>query len=145
MIDPDNILSARTVEDVDTREGVVLGTKVGDRTLSTDSDTLSPLQAALGYDITQSLFVGKHTLLVEGPSDLLYLTWFSHELQRRSRTPLDLHWTISPAGGLDKVNSFVTLFSGNTLHVAVLTDFHEGDKKKVRTLRESEGYVPRLL
>lgn len=138
MIDPDNILSVRTVEDVVTKDGEILGTKVGDKVLSTDADTLSPLQAALGYDITQSLFVGKHTLLVEGPSDLLYLKWFSHELRRRKRTPLDPRWTISPAGGLDKVNSFVTLFSGNTLHVAVLTDFHEGDKKKVRTLRESE-------
>lgn len=137
MIDPDAILSARTVEDV-FKDDQVLGTKVGDRVLSTDADTLSPLQAALGYDITQSLFVGKHTLLVEGPSDLLYLKWFSHELQHRRRTPLDPHWTISPAGGLDKVQSFVTLFSGNKLHVAVLTDFHEGDKKKVRTLRESE-------
>lgn len=137
MVDPDNILSARTVEDV-FKEDQVLGTKVGDRVLSTDADTLAPLQAALGYDITQSLFVGKHTLLVEGPSDLLYLKWFSRELQKSGRTYLDVRWTISPAGGIDKVNSFVTLFSGNKLHVAVLTDFHEGDKKKIRTLRESE-------
>lgn len=137
MVDPDNILNARTVEDV-FKDDQVLGTKVGDKVLSIDADTLSPLQAALGYDITQSLFVGKHTLLVEGPSDLLYLKWFSQELQRRGRTALDPRWTISPAGGLDKVNSFVTLFGGNKLHVAVLTDFHEGEKKKVRTLRDSE-------
>ena len=56
MVDPDNILSARTVEDV-FKDGQVEGTKVGDRVLSTDADTLAPLQAALGYDITQRVFM----------------------------------------------------------------------------------------
>ena len=137
MIDPENILGARTVEDV-LRNKQPLGTKVGDKVLSTDFDTLFPLQAALGYEITQTLFVGKHTLLVEGPSDLLYLKWFSQELKSGGRVGLDSRWVITPSGGIDKIGSFITLFGGNKLHVAVFTDFHEGDKKKVRTLRESE-------
>jgi hypothetical protein len=33
----------------------VLGTKVGDKVLSTDKETLFPLQGAPGYEITQSL------------------------------------------------------------------------------------------
>lgn len=45
---------------------------------------------------------------------------------------------ISPAGGLDNVASFVALFGSNKLHVAVLTDFHAGDKRKVLSLRESK-------
>lgn len=89
MIDPDNILNVRTVEDVITENDDILGTKVGDQVLSTDLDTIFPLQAALGYDITQSLFVGKNTLLVEGPSDLLYLKWFSKELRNRGKVCLD--------------------------------------------------------
>jgi len=44
----------------------VRGTKVRDDTMATDRDTLFPLQGALGYEITQALFVGKHTLLVKG-------------------------------------------------------------------------------
>jgi hypothetical protein len=137
MVDPDSLLNVRTVEDVGTDENVE-GTKVGDRVLSTDADTLFPLQAALGYDITQSLFVGKYTLLVEGPSDLLYLRWFSKELLAANRVGLDPRWTIAPAGGIDKIASFVTLFSASELHIGVLTDFHQGDKKKVRDLRESD-------
>ncbi|MFH1999787.1 MAG: AAA family ATPase [Planctomycetota bacterium] len=144
MIDPKNILSARTVEDV-FKGKKVEGTKVGDKVLSTDSDTVSPLQAALGYDITQTLFVGKNNLLVEGPSDLIYLQWFSEELRQRGRECLNPKWTIAPTGGIDKVNSFVTLFRGNKLNVAVLTDFHSGDKNKIRNLRESnlikDGHV----
>jgi len=145
MIDPNNLLSARTVEDVISKEEVddvvkeiILGTKVGDRVFSTDRDTLFPLQAALSYDLTQTLFIGKHTLLVEGPSDLLYLNWASRELQKEGREYLDSRWVITPVGGIDKVNSFLALFTGNKLHVAVLTDFHADQKKTVRNLKESE-------
>ncbi len=142
MVPPDNLLAARTVEDVVIyREGElpdVRGTKVGSDVLSTDRDTLFPLQGALGYEITQTLFVGEHTLLVEGPSDLLYLKAFSEELRARKRTHLDQRWTICPSGGIDKVSAFMSLFGGNRLHVAVLTDFASGQKKKVDDLRRSK-------
>lgn len=137
MIDPENLMSIKTVEDLTVNEEI-LGTKVNDKIFSTDVDTLFPLQAALGYEITQTLFVGKNTLLVEGPCDLLYLTWFSQELKSRKRCYLDPRWVITPAGGIDKIGSFLALFGGNKLHVAVLTDFQEGEKKKVRSLKESD-------
>lgn len=136
MIDTDNILSVRTVEDV-AINGDSIGTKVGDRVLSADADTLFPLRAALGYDITQSLFIGEHSLLVEGPSDLLFLRWFSRQLIAKGRAGLDSRWTVTPVGGIDKLGSFNALFAANELHVAVLTDFHSGDKRKLRELEES--------
>ncbi len=80
MIDSQNLMACRTVEDATSPDDEVLGTKVGDRVLSTDADTLFPLQAALGYEITQTLFIGEHSLLVEGPSDLLYIQWASDRL-----------------------------------------------------------------
>jgi len=138
MIDAADLLSCRTVEDASGPNDEVLGTRVGDDVLSTDVDTLFPLQAALGYDITQSLFVGEHCLLVEGPSDLLYLNWLSNELQRAKRTGLDRRWTITPCGGITKVSGFMTLFGGSKLHVAVLADYADGVKKKIKDLRESE-------
>jgi hypothetical protein len=94
-------------------EPEVLGTKVGDEVLSTDRDTLFPLQGALGYELSQSLFVGEHTLLVEGPSDVLYLQAFSNALKALGRKHLDPRWTLCPAGGVDKVWAFVSLFGGN--------------------------------
>ena len=137
MIDPDNILSVRTIEDVIINDKIQ-GTKVGDKVLSTDVDTVFPLQAALGYDITQTLFVGKHTLLVEGPADLLYLKWFSGRLQEAGKECLDSRWVITPCGGIDKIVSFLALFGGTKLHIAVFTDYHMGQKSKIRTLKESE-------
>lgn len=145
MIDNNNLLGTRTVEDVTTKDGEVLGTKVSEEVLSVDRDTLFPLQGALGYDIAQSLFLGENNLLVEGPSDLLYLKWFSHQLLARQRTGLDSRWVICPVGGVDKVTSFVALFGGNKLNVAVFTDIQKGIKAKVKSLKESnllkQGHV----
>lgn len=149
MVPVDDLASVRTVEDVvkwkGTQDFEVEGTKVGDETLSTDRDTLFPLQGALGYEITQSLFIGPHPLVVEGPSDILYLNGVSSELRGRGRMGLDPRWTLCPSGGVDKVAAFVSLFGGNKLHVAVLTDLAEGQKGKVDALKRSrllaDGHV----
>jgi predicted ATPase len=146
MIDAAKLMRARTVEDVFVDGGETdphargqdLGTKVGSDVLSTDRDTVFPLQACLGYEITQSLFVGKHCLLVEGPSDVLFLQWFSEQLRSQGRPHLDPRWTITPCGGLDKVSAFMSLFGGNGLDIAVLTDFKRGDKRKVEKLRDDK-------
>jgi hypothetical protein len=138
MINPSNLLDVRLVEDVVTKEDKILGTKVTDEVLTNDRETIFPLQAALGYDITQSLFIGENCLLVEGPSDLLYINWISQELKARKRTGLSSKWTITPVGGIDKIGSFISLFGGNKINVAVLTDFQKGHKNKIRQLKESD-------
>ena len=140
MIDPENLLAVRIVEDLVDQKGTVLGTKVRDDVFAIEPDTIFPLQAALGYDITQTLFVGKNVVLVEGPSDLLYLKWFSSELRRQGREGLDHRWVITPCGGIDKVASFLALFGGSGLRVAVVTDFHHGIKYKVRDLNTARVY-----
>ncbi len=71
MVPAQDLASVRIVEDLVEVKGnrrVPLGTKVRDDVLTRDPDTLFPLQGALGYEISQSLFVGKNTLLVEGPA-----------------------------------------------------------------------------
>lgn len=142
MIDPDNLLSARTVEDVVKKDKVtgdetLLGTKVGEDVLSTDVDTVSPLQRALDYQLTQTLFVGRHTLLVEGPSDLVYLKWFSRQLQISGKSGLDYRWNICICGGLPRIPGFVSLFRGNGLNVAAMVDVQPGDKNKIDNAKKS--------
>jgi len=142
MVPALRLADVRVVEDVvdyrDPRRPVVKGTKVTADILSVDKDTLFPLQAHLGYEITQSLFIGKNTLLVEGPSDILYLQIASRVLQAIGRTSLDSRWTICPTGGLDKVMTFASLFLGNQLNIAVLCDYGSGDKAKVERLRQGQ-------
>ena len=142
MVPADRLADVRVVEDVVTydqrRRPTVKGTQVSADVLSVDQDTLFPLQAHLGYEVTQSLFVGAHTLLVEGPSDVLYLQAASHALKQRKRQGLDSRWVICPTGGIDKVQSFASLFSGKGIHMVALCDYGNGDKGKVQRLRESQ-------
>lgn len=137
MVDHDYLLSVRTVEDR-TEGKTILGTKVEGQSLKVERDTILPILGALGIDITQTLFVGKHTILVEGPSDLLYLKWFSHFLRTGGRTGLDPRWTISPVGGIRKIASYATLFSTQPLNIAVFSDFHAGDKSEIERLRKGD-------
>lgn len=140
MVSADDLASVRIVEDqVDTRgpRRFPLGTKVRDDVLTRDPDTLFPLQGALGYEISQSLFIGKNTLLVEGPGDILYIHALSEALRHGGRSGLDSRWTLCPAGSIDKIMPFVALFAGNTLKVAVLSDQAVGQKKKIEEMKRS--------
>lgn len=142
MVPADRLANVRIVEDVverpPTGRPIIRGTKVSSDVLRVDRDTLFPLQGALGYEISQSLFVGKDTLLVEGPSDILYLQILSAALRKRGRPHLDPRWTLCPSGGVDKIAPFVSLFGGNNLNIAVLCDLATGDKGKVEKLRKSQ-------
>ncbi|MDO3621709.1 AAA family ATPase [Ralstonia pseudosolanacearum] len=142
MVPNDRLSDVLIVEDVvkrdDRSRAKVEGTKVRDDVLLVDKDTLFPLQGALGYEITQSLFVGKNTLLVEGPSDILYLQALSSAVQQRGGPGLDARWTICPSGGIDKIAPFAALFGANKLNIAALCDVANGDKGKIERLRKSE-------
>lgn len=142
MVPAQRLADVRVVEDVvdftDPRRPIVKGTKVSADVLSVDKETLFPLQAHLGYEITQSLFIGKDCILVEGPSDVVYLQVMSQALQSRGRDHLDPRWAICPTGGLDKVSSFASLFAGNNLNIVALCDYGKGDKSKIERLRQSQ-------
>jgi hypothetical protein len=142
MVPPDDLPSVRIVEDklLQPRPGqwTSEGTKVRDDTLATDRDTLFPLQGALGYEMTQTLFVGKHPLLVEGPGDILYLESWSSALRRRGKTGLDRRWTLCPAGGIDKIQPFVALFAAQKLDIGALSDYSKADKRKLESLRQNK-------
>lgn len=141
MVPMDRLEDIRIVEDVVTeRRGTRLeirGTKVHSDVLEVSNDTLFPLQGALGYEVTQSLFIGANTMLVEGPSDILYLKVMSQALIKRGRVGLSSKWTLCPSGGIDKIAPFVRLFGGNRLNVSVLSDIANGDKTKIENLKRA--------
>ena len=141
MVPLDDLASVRTVEDVVVRDArdrkVSKGTKIRADILTTDPQTNFPVFGAMGFEVTQGLIIAPDTLLVEGPSDILYLQAASAALKKRKRIFLDPRWAICPSGGIDKVLPFVRLFFGNKLNVAVLTDFDRGQKRKLDDLYKS--------
>jgi len=128
MIESDNLQKVRTV--FETEQGSIISDSIQEK----DPNTLFPLQAALGYDIAQNLFISKHNLLVEGASDLLYLQVLSSILQVAGRTGLDDRITIVPTGGLDKVTTFISLLRGSDLNIVCLLDTYKDGQQKFQDL-----------
>ena len=130
MVDPQHIERVRTV--VETKDGSVVSTSIQEK----DPNTLFPLQAALGYDIAQNLYISKNNLLVEGVSDLIYLEVMSGILEQNGRTGLSKEVTIVPVGGMEKVATFVSLLRGSKLNMACLLDssIDSSSKSKIEKL-----------
>jgi predicted ATP-dependent endonuclease of OLD family len=128
MVQPTEVERVRLVED---KEKV--GTTVSNEPLGVSRDTVFPIQAALGYSLSQSLFLGPDNLVVEGPSDLLYLTAISEHLRDAGRAHLDARWVLVPVGGLEKVPSFIALL-GAQLNVAVVVDGAAGGTQRLKEM-----------
>ena len=130
LIEPSQLGRVRTVMDADSK-----GTVISADVLHTDRDTVHPLQAALGYELAQTLFVGPHNLLVEGSSDLIYLQVLSDLAAMQGKSGLDPRWVIVPVGGADKVSPFVSLYGANQLDIAVLMDISSKDQQRIQNLQ----------
>lgn len=126
MIASDSLNRVRTV--LETDKGSVISESIQEK----DPNTLFPLQASLGYDIAQNLFVNKKNLLVEGVSDLIILTAISGILESEKREYLREDITIVPTGGLEKVGTFVSLLRGSNLEIACLLDSYTDAKGKAK-------------
>jgi AAA domain, putative AbiEii toxin, Type IV TA system/AAA ATPase domain len=129
MVDPHKLHRVRTVVDVDNE-----GTRVSDQVLHADAETAFPLHAALGVELAQTLFVAPDTLLVEGPSDVIYLEVLSNALRADGREGLDERWAVAPVGGAGKLAPFLTLLGANKLNVAVLADSSLQNSASIKAL-----------
>lgn len=126
MIPSDHLDRVRTV--LETDKGSIISNSIQEK----DPNTLFPLQAALGYDIAQNLFISPKNLLVEGVSDLMYLQVMSNILLSMGREGLKDDITIVPVGGLDKVATFISLLRGQELQIACLLDTFTDAKGKAK-------------
>jgi len=126
MISSDKLQRVRTV--LETDKGSIISDSVQEK----DPNTLFPLQAALGYDIAQNLFISPKNLLVEGVSDLIILTTLSGILEENKREGLRNDVTIVPTGGLEKVATFISLLRGSQLEMVCLLDSYTDSKGKAK-------------
>ena len=117
MVESERLERVRIVED----HGPELGATATSDVLTGDPDSLFPLQAALGYDIAQNLFIGPHNLVVEGTSDFIFANVLSSRRLGNDRTGLDPRWRLLPAGGATNIPTFVSLV-GPQLDITVLVD-----------------------
>ncbi|WP_316196404.1 AAA family ATPase [Bradyrhizobium sp. SZCCHNS3053] len=126
MVHSDRLHEVRVVED--RARG---GTVISDNVSWTDERTIFPLQAALGWTVAQNLFISERNLLVEGSADLVYLQAASSILESQGKAYLRPDITIVPAGGLDKVVTFIALLNANKLRIAVFHDYRGAPEQKL--------------
>jgi hypothetical protein len=141
MVDPTVYEKLRAVHDRATREDQEQGVAVTRVNLSADRDTILPVESALGYSISQHLFLGSgQHLLVEGSSDFVYLMRLSAYMETHARTPLSPKLALIPVGGVTNMPAFVALM-GRRLEVSVLVDGPKASAvlDRVRKAAEENG------
>ena len=129
MIHSDRLHQVRLVEDQ-----LKVGTVISSNLNGSDPRTIFPLQAALGWTIAQNLFISERNLLVEGPSELIYLQVASSLFDAKGTPGLRADLTIVPTGGLDNVATFVSLLGASGLKLAVLHDYKGSPEQKLTVL-----------
>lgn len=129
MIHSDRLHQVRLVEDQ-----LKVGTVISSNLNGSDPRTIFPLQAALGWTIAQNLFISERNLLVEGPSELIYLQVVSSVFDAKGTPGLRADLTIVPTGGLDNVATFVSLLGASGLKLAVLHDYKGSPEQKLAVL-----------
>ncbi|MEI9969595.1 MAG: AAA family ATPase [Terracidiphilus sp.] len=140
MVHSERLHQVRVVEDK-----VDKGTVISDNVSSSDPKTIFPLQAALGWTIAQNLFISERNLVVEGPSDLIYLKTVSGLLEKEGRSSLRDDITIVPAGGLDKVVTFIALLGASGLKLAVFHDYHGAPEQSLLDLARQKMISPKAI
>lgn len=125
MVGSDELDLVRIVEMTDRKTG----TKVHTRLAVDDPKSIYPLQAALGYDLAQSMFTHQKNLVVEGVTDLLYVEALNSAFASQGGATLDDGIALVPAGSASKVVYYSTILTSQDLKVAALLDSDAaGDK-----------------
>lgn len=139
MIDPAKYEKLRAVHDRATRTNVNAGVAVTTVDLSADRDTVLPVEAALGYSVSQHLFFGSgHHLLVEGSADFVYMQRLSDYLVGQGKAGLDGQFAVIPVGGIDNFAPFIALM-GRRFPLTALMDGSESTRQHQRAERAAKS------
>ena len=125
MVPTDNLDAVRTVNIHQDQGTTVTNDPSG------DPRTLFPIQAALGFHLAQTLFVGPNNLVIEGVTDFWIMSSLSEYFRSLGEQTLPPNLTMTPAGGAQKVPYMVALLTSERLNVMVLLD-DEGKSRETR-------------
>lgn len=117
MVGTDELDLVRIVEMKDRDSG----TKVHTRLVVNDPRSVYPLQAALGYELAQSLFGQARNLVCEGLTDMMYVEALHAALSDNNKG-LKKAVALVPAASASKVVYYATLLASQNLKVAALLD-----------------------
>lgn len=131
MVDTDHLERVRIVYEAE--DGT---TKVSEDVWPRDKDALFPLQAGLGYQLVQSLFIAKRQLIVEGLTDYWILKAFDQALRQRGEAALRDDIVIVPSAGLNKLLPLASMLIGHNVEIVALLDGDEPGRREGQKLSE---------
>ena len=135
LIDGSHLERARAVFD---KSGQ---TVVSDDVWPKDTDSLFPLQAALGYSACQSLFLSKKQVLVEGPTDYMLLLALNVALPESDRLQKDI--TMLAVGAASNLAPFAALLSGHGVKFIAIPDNDQPGKDARKSLFKLQELIGR--
>ncbi len=141
MVDPARYEKLRAVYDRASREDPDQGVVVTLPNLSADRATILPIESALGYSVSQHLFLGSgQHLALEGSSDFVYLLRMTEHNVTKGLPGLDPRLTMIPVGGADNMPAFVALL-GRRLKVSALIDGVRSNARlaRIKTAAKANG------
>jgi hypothetical protein len=142
MIDPDHVDNVRTVY-LDPLEKENPKSRAYTRISATsepegDRETLLPLQAAGAYQLAQTIFLGKRTLIVEGITDYWLLRTLSHASRAKAGVSLHDDTVIVWAGGTAHLLPLASVMASREQmgpnRMAVLLDSDSAGRNKAKEL-----------
>lgn len=131
MVDVNHLERVRAVYEA--QDGT---TRISEDVWPRDKDTLFPLQAALGYQVVQSLFIAPKQVIVEGMTDMWLLKALNHALGHKGRVQLSPTTAILPAAGATKMAPLASLLLAHDVAFVALLDGDEPARRAGKKLSE---------
>ncbi len=132
MIDAEHLETVRPVHE----DPVSGSTQISEDVWPKDKDALFPLQAALGYQLVQSLFISKRQVAVEGITDYWIFKALDHAARSTGRDGLHPSVIITPSGGASRMTPLASMLVGHQVDLVAVLDGDEPGQREGRKLVE---------
>ncbi|WP_035558082.1 ATP-dependent nuclease [Hymenobacter sp. IS2118] len=130
LVEPNNLANIKAVYVDDAGQSTVSsnlrqGSKVAEH-------SIYPVHAAIGLTVSQGLLLGCQPVLVEGPSDQIYLQLIKNLLSGQNKYRHDRDLVFVPTGGVSGMKPIISILAGrdNALPYAVLDSDKPGRDKE---------------
>lgn len=131
MINKDKLERIRVVTRLESE-----GTIITEKFYKSNFDAFAPIRASIGMNISDSLFIGNKTVVVEGYSDSIILKSMSKFLANNGNNNLDLSKiSVLPVNSADKTPYFSAIFLNENIDFIVILDYDEKGKKILNKLK----------
>jgi predicted ATP-dependent endonuclease of OLD family len=135
LVNPNNLGNVKALYIGDDGSSIVSSNLRGNEKVAAKS--IYPIHAAIGLTISDTLLLGCIPLLVEGPSDQIYLQLIKNLLISRSKYNIGKEVVFIPTGGVKGMSPVIKILLGRENELPpVIIDTDTAGKLKIKQLKE---------